>query len=60
MADLISRAALVNDLRAFRDSLGDVVFKMVVDRIVERVEALPAFPICHELQAPLREVAPDG
>ena len=42
MADLISRSALVDDLRALRDTMGSVFYKMVVDRCIGCVEAQPA------------------
>lgn len=45
MADLISRSALVDDLRALRETLGSVFYKMVVDRCIERVEALPGVDV---------------
>ena len=40
--DLISRAAIIADLECFKLSLGDIVLRFVVDRIIERVKALPA------------------
>lgn len=42
MADLIDRAKLIQDLEAFKLSLGDFVFGFVVDRVIERVKAQPA------------------
>lgn len=42
MNDLISRAALINELKAFKVSLGDFILRMVVDRVIERVEQQPA------------------
>lgn len=42
MNDLISRSALVAELESFKMSLGDIVFRFVVDRVIERVKAQPA------------------
>ena len=38
--DLISRSALIEELKAFKVSLGDFVLGWVVDRVIERVEQL--------------------
>ena len=40
MGDLISRSALIEELKAFKVSLGDIVLGWVVDRVIERVEQL--------------------
>lgn len=42
MNDLIYRSALVAELESFKMSLGDIVFRFVVDRVIERVKAQPA------------------
>jgi hypothetical protein len=39
--DLISRGALIEELRAFKISLGDIVLGWVVDRVIERVAQMP-------------------
>lgn len=39
--DLISRSALIENLKAFKVSLGDFVLGWVVDRVIERVEQMP-------------------
>ena len=41
MNDMISRGELIEDLRAFKVSLGDIVLGWVVDRVIERVEQMP-------------------
>lgn len=37
--DTISRSALVAELEAFKMSLGDVVLRLIVDRVIEIVKA---------------------
>lgn len=37
--DTISRSALVAELEAFKMSLGDIVLRFVVDRVIELVKA---------------------
>lgn len=39
--DLISRSALLAELEGFKLSLGDIFFRMIVDRVIERVKAQP-------------------
>lgn len=39
--DLISRSALLAELEGFELSLGDIFFRMIVDRVIERVKAQP-------------------
>lgn len=46
--DIISRSALVADLKCFKAFLGDVVLGFVVDRVIERVEAQPAVEVPNE------------
>lgn len=41
MNDLISRSKLIEELEAFKVSLGDIVLGWVVDRVIERVEQMP-------------------
>jgi hypothetical protein len=41
MNDLISRSALIEELKGFKVSLGDFVLGWVVDRVIERVEQMP-------------------
>lgn len=40
--DLISSSALLAELEGFKLSLGDIFFRMIVDRVIERVKAQPA------------------
>lgn len=42
MNDLISRSKLIEELRAFKMSLGDIVLGWVVDRVIERVDMMEA------------------
>lgn len=42
MIDLISRSALIEALEGFKMSLGDIFFRMIVDRVIERIKELPA------------------
>lgn len=42
MGDLINRSELIAQLEGFKLSLGDVILGFVVDRVIERVKALPA------------------
>jgi hypothetical protein len=37
MNDLISRAAVIAELEAFKMSLGDIVLRFVVDRVIDLV-----------------------
>jgi hypothetical protein len=37
MNDMISRSALIAELEAFKMSLGDVVLRFVVDRVIDVV-----------------------
>jgi len=39
--DTISRSALVAELEAFKMSMGDIVLRFIVDRVIERVNAQP-------------------
>lgn len=39
--DTISRSALVAELECFKMSLGDLVLRFIVDRVIERVKAQP-------------------
>ena len=39
--DIISRSALVAELEGFKMSMGDIVLRFVVDRVIERVKAQP-------------------
>lgn len=39
--DTISRSALVAELEGFKMSLGDIVLRFVVDRVIEIVKAHP-------------------
>ena len=41
MNDLISRDALIDELEAFKVSLGDIVLGWLVDRVIERVKQMP-------------------
>ena len=41
MDDLISRSELIEELKRFRDSLGSVFFRVIVDRVIERVAEQP-------------------
>lgn len=38
-SDTISRSALVAELEAFKMSLGDIVLRFIVDRVIEIVKA---------------------
>lgn len=40
--DLISRSELIAKLECFKLSLGDVILGFVVDRVIERVQEMPA------------------
>lgn len=40
--DLISRSELIAQLECFKLSLGDVILGFVVDRVIERVQEMPA------------------
>lgn len=40
--DLISRAEVISQLECFKLSLGDIFFRFVVDRVIERVREIPA------------------
>lgn len=40
--DLISRPALLENLEGFKQSLGDIFFQMIVNRVIERVKEQPA------------------
>ena len=40
--DLISRSEVIAQLEGFKISIGDVIMGFVVDRIIERVKAIPA------------------
>lgn len=40
--DLISRSEVIAQLEGFKLSLGDVILRLVVDRVIERVKAQPA------------------
>lgn len=42
MNDLISRPALLEVLEGFKLSLGDIFFRMIVDRVIERIREQPA------------------
>jgi hypothetical protein len=42
MDDLISRSELIAQLQAFKMSMGDIVLRFVVDRVIERVKEQPA------------------
>ncbi len=42
MDDLISRSELIAQLEGFKLSQGDVILRFVVDRVIERVEEMPA------------------
>lgn len=41
-SDLISRSELIAQLENFKISIGDVILRFVVDRIIEIVKNLPA------------------
>lgn len=45
--DTISRSALVAELEAFKMSLGDIVLRFVVDRVIDVVKAQPAVEVQH-------------
>jgi hypothetical protein len=38
MDDLISRSALVAEMEAFKMSLGDIVLRFIIDRVIELVK----------------------
>lgn len=57
MNDLISRGALIEELRAFKVSLGDIVLGWVVDRVIERVRQMPG-AIKKASFSDLKELAP--
>lgn len=38
MNDMISRSALIAELEAFKMSLGDIVLRFVVDRVIDVVK----------------------
>lgn len=38
MNDMISRSALIAELEAFKMSLGDVVLRYIVDRVIDVVK----------------------
>lgn len=40
--DLISRPVLLENLEGFKQSLGDIFFQMIVNRVIERVKEQPA------------------
>lgn len=42
MNDLISRAALIAELESYKLTLGDIFFRFIVDRVIERVKEMPA------------------
>lgn len=50
MNDLISRSALIEALEGFKMSLGDIFFRMIVDRVIERVKEQPTIKqeVTHE------------
>lgn len=39
--DMISRSALIAELEGFKLSLGDIFFRMIVDRVIERIREQP-------------------
>ena len=43
--DMISRSALIAELEAFKMSLGDIVLRYIVDRVIELVKAHPAVEV---------------
>lgn len=45
MDDLISRSALIAELEAFKMSMGDIVLRFVVDRVIDLVKNQPAATI---------------
>ena len=47
MNDLISRPALLEVLEGFKLSLGDIFFRMIVDRVIERVREQPTVDAVH-------------
>ena len=42
MDDLISRSALVAELECYKMSLGDIVLRFVVDRVIDLVKGHPS------------------
>lgn len=46
--DTISRSALIAELEAFKTSMGDVVLRFIVDRIIGIVKALPGAKVTPE------------
>lgn len=48
--DLISRSVLIAQLEGFKLSLGDVILGFVVDRVIERVRALPAVEVASKIE----------
>ena len=42
MDDVISRSALIAELEAFKMSMGDIVLRFIVDRVIGIIKALPA------------------
>ena len=42
MTDLISRSALIADLEAYKMAMGDIILRLIVDRVIEQVEQQPA------------------
>ena len=42
MNDLISRSDLIAELESVKQSLGDVFFRAIVDKVIERVREMPA------------------
>ncbi|MBQ9167768.1 MAG: hypothetical protein IJX67_05095 [Oscillospiraceae bacterium] len=47
--DLISRSALIAELEGLKLSLGDIFFRMVVDRAIERVREQPSVCACEDM-----------
>lgn len=48
MDDLISRSKLIEDLESFKVTLGDIIFRWLVDRVIERVRQQPAAKEGHQ------------
>lgn len=42
MGDQISRSELIAQLEGFKFSMGDIVLRFVVDRVIDLVKTLPA------------------
>lgn len=42
MEDLISRSEVIAELEGLKLSVGDVILGFVVDRMIERVKAMPS------------------